>query len=522
MVKKILIALETLLLIGAIVFGVMTYMQKVKVIADRDVLLSENQTLNQRVQAIGDTTEVYTVKSDMVVGTPVMVEDLQKVTVPVSAVPRNAITDLNQIIYIDPVSGAKDYKYYKIAVGPLTMLTEDMMMTEDYTQPLYERDIYLDWLPIGLKAHDTIDIRISYPDGTDLVVFSHKRVYMVLDNVIKLKMSYGELLRYTSLLTEKEYYQSANLGVRVYATAYIEPGLTKETKAKIMYPLSAGASMLALRDPNIPDKDEFINQDLRTWLDQKMATYIDDEDKLNFGIYSTSAMITNETTEMTSGMDLFEEMYAKLASDEAIEQPTDLTGTGWDGEIVGGGRPYKNENTSPAGATEEGSLDGSLGALPGSTGTESMGGLSGTMNGLQSSVNDSYDQLNDLAGQVQSGQVGGDMTQQPQQSATVPSGGTTTGTMTPQETFPTVDQTQSAGGTTWETQAQVQETQPQVQETQPADGTSSGRGTTSETNPASAETIPAADSQGNTQQITGEQRDASRQSGNLFTNPGIE
>lgn len=519
MVKKILIALETLLLIGAIVFGIMTYMQKVKVIADRDVLLSENQTLNQKVQAIGDTTEVFTVKSDMAVGTPVMLEDLQRVTVPVSAVPKNAVTDANQIIYVDPVSGAKDYKYYKVAVGPLTMLTEDMMMTEDYTQPLYERDVYLDWLPIGLKAHDTIDIRISYPDGTDLVVFSHKRVYMVIDNVIKLKMSYGELLRYTSLLTEKEFYQSANLGVRVYATAYIEPGLTKENKAKIMYPLSAGASMLAVRDPNIPDKDEFINQDLRTWLDQKMATYIDDEDKLNFGIYSTNMMVTNETSALTTGMDKFDEMYSKLASDEAIEQPTDLTGTGWDGEIVGGGKPYKNEVSSPVGAEGE-SADG-MGTLPGGAGTESLGGLDGSMDNLQTSVNDSYDQLNDLAGQVQSGEIGGSG-QTTQQPPTVQTGGQMQGTVTPQETMPSGTGQAGSNGTVQETQPAVQETQPAVQETQAQTGTSGGGTTEPDDTPASAQTQPAADSQGNTQGVTNDQQDASRQSGNLFTNPGIE
>lgn len=251
MLKKILVILETLLLIGAIAFGVWMYMEKTKVIADRDTLLTQNAQLQQSIDAIGPLTNVYTVKSQMIANMPVMADDLVTMTVPTSAVPADAITDISQIKYIDPVTGAQDFKYYKVTVSPQTMLTQDLLMNEDYTQPLYERDIPFEWLPIGLKANDCIDIRISYPDGTDLVVFSHKRVYMVLDKVVKVKLTYPELVRYTSLQTERSYYESKSLGVRMYATAYIEPGLTKETKAQILYPVSEGAAIMVQRDPNI-------------------------------------------------------------------------------------------------------------------------------------------------------------------------------------------------------------------------------------------------------------------------------
>lgn len=495
MLKKVLIALETLIMIGAVAFGIITYMQKVKVIADRDTLLVQNANLQQSVDAIGPTANVYTVKTQMVAGTPVMVDDLQTMTVPVSAIPADAVTNLDQIVYVDPVSGAKDYKYYKVTVSPFTMLTQDLLMNEDYSQPLYERDVYLDWLPIGLKAHDCIDIRISYPDGTDLVVFEHKRVYMVLDKVIKLKMTYGELVRYTSLLTEKSFYEGQNLGVRVYATAYIEPGLTKNTKAKILYPLSEGASVMAARDPNIKDKNEFINLNLRQYLDQKMKVYLTNVTD-DFGVYSQTNMISSETSAMDQGASLYEEMYIKLESDESVEQPTDLTGTGWDGEIVNGGRPYKNPDYSAPAEGDGTSADSGLGGGLPTGGTEQVGSLSSTMDNLQGSVNDSYDQLNGLAGDIQSGQYQGTTT--PQQGG--------------QTSFPTVDvpATQPA---VQETQPAVQETQPAVQETQSA---------VQETNPPSAETQAAADSSGNTQGITSEDKTSSRQSGNLFNNPGIQ
>lgn len=498
--KKVLIALETLLLVAAIAFGVYTYMEKTKVIADRDTLLSQNAELQQSIAAIGPLTNVYTVKSQMIANTPVMAEDLVQMTIPASAVPVDAITDLNQIVYIDPISGARQFKYYKVTVNPQTMLTQDLFMNEDYTQPLYERDITLDWLPIGLKADDCIDIRFTYPDGTDLVVFSHKRVYMVLENTIKLKLTYSELLRLTSLQIENEFYSGLGVGVRVYAVAYIEPGLTKDTKAQILYPLSEGMAIFAQRDPNVKDKNEIINANLRSYLDNKMKVYIAEQIQDNdFGIYSTGGYVGNEQSGITTGKAKFEEMYKVLEDGDAIEQPTDLTGTGWDGEIINGGQYYHN----PANATEEGTegADG-FGAIGGAS--DGFGAIgSDPMAGLQSQVNQSAEQLGGVGTQLQ------------QDPGTMP----TMETQDFQSQQPYVPETTQAA--VQETQPVVQETQPTVQDTQPAVQETSS--TTQETEaPTSAETKPAADSAGNEQSITPESKDAARISGNMFDQGGID
>ena len=489
--KKVLVTLETLLLIAVIGFCVYTYMEKTKIIADRDTLLSQNAELQQSIAAIGPLTNVYTVKSQMIANTPVMVEDLVQMTIPASAVPADAITDLSQIVYVDPISGAKQFKYYKVTINPQTMLTQDLFMNEDYTQPLYERDITFDWLPIGLKADDCIDIRFTYPDGTDLVVFSHKRVYMVLDKTIKLKLTYPELLRLTSLQIENEFYSSLGVGVRVYAVAYIEPGLTKDTKSQILYPLSEGMAIFAQRDPNVKDKNELINANLRSYLDNKMKVYIAESIKENdFGIYSTGGYVSEESSGISTGTSKYEEMYQVLENSDAIEQPTDLTGTGWDGEIINGGQYYRNQSNDEVGA--EGTDDG-FGSI-GDTSSDSFGDIgSSTMVGLQSQVNQSAEQLGDVGNQLQQSPDVMPSVAAPDYQAQQP--------YVPETS---AQETQSA---VQETQSQVQETQSQVQETQA---------------PTSAETRPAADAEGNEQSITPESKEAARTSGNLFDEGGID
>lgn len=394
--KKVLIILETLFLIGACVFGAYTYIEKTKVIADRDTLLTQNTQLQQSIDAIGPLTTVYTVKGLVYANNPVQEDDLVPMTIPASAVPKDAITSLDQIKNTRHKGGTTEPMYYKVAINPQTMLTEDLLMTEDYSQPLYERDIYMNWLPIGLKANDCIDIRISYPDGTDLPVFTHKRVYMVLnDKVVKLKLTYNELLRYTSLLTEFEYYNSKSLGVRIYATAYIEPGLTKDTHPSVLYPVTAGAQILIERDPNVKNKSELINTDLRTYLDSKMAQYLPEGTK-SFDVYSTATLASNETSALTSANQYFIQSYQ---DDEAIpEQPTSLRGTGWEDELINGGQPYVSDYEEEIVEEDEAEFD--------SSGLESIGSLSdvdtsSSMESIQDTTNqmfnDSYDSLSDAA-----------------------------------------------------------------------------------------------------------------------------
>lgn len=392
MLKKILVILETLLLVGAVVFGAYTYIQKTKVIADRDTLLTQNTQLQQSIDAIGPLTTVYTVKTLKVAATRVTEDDLTPMTIMASAVPQDAITDLSQLFAADKITGKVPPVYYKVSVNPQTMLTKDLFMTEDYTQPLYERDVYFQWVPIGLKAGDYIDIRVSYPDSTDLPAFVRKRVYMVLGNTVKLKFTYPELVRYTSIQSELDYYKGASVGTRMYATAYIEPGLTQETHPQVMYPVSAGAEVLVQRDPNIKNKNELINSELRTYIDSKMAVYLP-AGYADFGVYSKNSMNTEEAAALNQAQDSYGEMY--IDDNEAVEQPTDLKGTGWDGELINGGQPYVNtepqvdENGNPV--SDEG------------VGTEQVGDLGDGLDTLNGAVNDANDSLNDAAANLPTG-----------------------------------------------------------------------------------------------------------------------
>lgn len=100
-------------------------------------------------------------------------------------------------------------------------------------------------LPTELKKGDTIDIRISYPNGQDFVVAAKKVVEKTDSTSIWLKLKEDELLKMNSAIIESYSVE----GAKLYAVNYTQPGI--QAAANANYPVSDKVYQLLTYDPNI-------------------------------------------------------------------------------------------------------------------------------------------------------------------------------------------------------------------------------------------------------------------------------
>ena len=100
-------------------------------------------------------------------------------------------------------------------------------------------------LPTELQKGDTIDIRISYPNGQDFVVAAKKVVEKTDSTSIWLKLREDEILKMNSAIIESYSVE----GAKMYAVNYTQPGV--QAAANANYPVSDKVYELLVQDPNI-------------------------------------------------------------------------------------------------------------------------------------------------------------------------------------------------------------------------------------------------------------------------------
>lgn len=335
--KKVLRVLMFLIMCGAIGGCILLFLQKQKIISDRDALIQQNSQLQQSIDAIGPLTTCYTVKTAVKPGDEVKLDNIVEMTVPVSNTSDNTITDINK--FAGPTIKTLDKYYYKVAVKPNTPLTKDLVMQDYIESPVYERDLILPWKPIGLKVGDYIDVRVTLPGGELMRALTHKRVYMIFDNVVKLKLSEGELYVYETMLTDHQYFGS--FGLKIFATKYIEPGLSEGDEPLPMYPVSQFAATLLNRDPEVVAKTDYVNTELRNYIEQMLLFYSNAQEGTVFPGLPTSTHESSEAGTLNTAQSLYIDTYYGEDGEPAAGV-NDLSGTGADGNLDG----YEDGKTS--------------------------------------------------------------------------------------------------------------------------------------------------------------------------------
>lgn len=139
-------------------------------------------------------------------------------------------------------------------------------------------------LPTTILEGDFIDIRITFPNGQDLIVVSKKEVKSILGDTIGLELTEGEIVMMESAIVEAYIMKASKL----YAIQYIEPGM--QTAAIKTYTPTEAVQGLIERNPNltIEAKTGFqnrFNADIRAWANADKNVYVEEaKDNLEAGI----------------------------------------------------------------------------------------------------------------------------------------------------------------------------------------------------------------------------------------------
>lgn len=227
-------------------------------------LTSQIATLNSTLESIGEIVDCYTVKSATYAGQEITKEMIIKQSIPES-LKNDTFANEEDIVGL----------FSKVVITPGTPITKDMVMKERLLDSTREVDITGNRWPIGLKVGDYVDLRLTYPRGEDFIVLSHKRVYNLVDQTIKVYMTEEEQALYQAALVD--FYLAKNYGADLYLTKYVEPGVQKE--ASVFYSVPSRISAVLQKDPNIVNTAQVaVEASLRAQIDAARAKFADDDD----------------------------------------------------------------------------------------------------------------------------------------------------------------------------------------------------------------------------------------------------
>lgn len=263
--KKLLVILLVLGTIGGIGGSVYFNMQFKKVRSEKDMLVQQNAQLQAEVDKVGPLTEVWTPANTVDWKTPISKSDFVAMTVPVSEVTEDTVTDISTI----------EGKLYKTTIHSGTPMTYSLVMDEEFEETIYEEDLTFNHLPLGLEVGDYIDVVEVLPYGEKFCVFPHVRVVNMVPtvNVVKVRLTEAKKMLWLSCQKDKALWGAKGLSIR--AEKYVEPGINDTVIPN--YPVRAEMESAVNMNPNITNKKECINSALRKQIDLMLAV-VEEED----------------------------------------------------------------------------------------------------------------------------------------------------------------------------------------------------------------------------------------------------
>ena len=129
-------------------------------------------------------------------------------------------------------------------------------------------------VPKSLKKNEFVDIRISFPNGEDYIVASHKQIYELQRDeelgvvTIQMRFSEQELLRYQAAFVDVKTYTDTSIYCLQYTGDF-------QTAAKEFYPVNRNVFDLMQWDPNITNRF-YVDDELqrRERLEEHMKDYL--------------------------------------------------------------------------------------------------------------------------------------------------------------------------------------------------------------------------------------------------------
>lgn len=342
-VKIITISLVLLVLMGCSGY---LFMKNMDLNKSYEAATQQVTQLQAKLDAVGTFTDVFTVKADVKMGAEIKDTDLTLQTVPTSSVPTNVITDKATLVG----------KYFRIGFGPGQTLTSDLVMGDEYVGAVYDRDVFLDSIPVGTQVGDYVDIRVVLPGGEEFIAFSHKRVNARYENATKMRFDEADLWIYTSMMADRALYKS--VGLKIYATKYTDPGA--HDKVVAYYPVRREVVDIMNISANLTDtqRSNMWNQSLRSSIDAKLKFYAD---PLNKDSNKLAAGVQDEEGKYTAAEQYYQTLVEEIANNPSnnagLVDPNNSTGTSTDtGNTAADGTTQVGNLNS--GATEAPTVDG--------------------------------------------------------------------------------------------------------------------------------------------------------------------
>lgn len=199
---------------------------------------------------------VYVATSEIMGGNYITEDNVEKKTVYASQPEKIYITDkdIGKIALVD------------IPVG--TQLINSMLTDKEISSELRELEYNVIYISSNIANNDTVDVRISYPNGENYVVLSKKAIKGVVSETATcyLWLEEEELLRMSAAIVDAGLYSGTKLSV----TKYVEPNI--QQASAVTYTPSLSILALLESDPNIVERySQELNKEVRKALENRLA-----------------------------------------------------------------------------------------------------------------------------------------------------------------------------------------------------------------------------------------------------------
>lgn len=183
--------------------------------------------LSSEVEMLGETMKVYRLKKDVKSGEKCLLDMLEAIEVPASMCGW----------YVEEPEDLVG-KYFLIDVKSSTPLTSEMLYSIPLKSDQRTLDVICDRKPVGFRAGDTVDVRITFPDGQDYLMLNQKLVDDVWGNVVRIVVDEKDILIYKSAEADwARFHKNGEIGtaVQIYCISYIQGGLQDASR---YYPIA--------------------------------------------------------------------------------------------------------------------------------------------------------------------------------------------------------------------------------------------------------------------------------------------
>ena len=230
----------------------------------------------------GALTYAYRLKNDVSAAHDITVADVEEVIVTEKAVPAGAFAskvktkDSKGKETWTSKAFPSGYKA-KVDLKAGTILSSTLVYEgEDITSDVRYVEYNMLTLSTTIAIGEFIDIRLTLPNGQDLIVVSKKEVKSIIGDTIGLELSEGEILMMESAIVEA-YIMTAS---KLYATQYIEPGI-QEASTNTYVPTQAVQALIAANS-NIVEtaRNELtknFSENRRSWINNDISQYSGEE-----------------------------------------------------------------------------------------------------------------------------------------------------------------------------------------------------------------------------------------------------